>query len=499
MARILFINPSKWGRGITPIWIASHSALLKSKGHSVKLFDATFYQDWSIDEVAFNTENKQYKPSDYDQHIKLKSSDIIKDLQQCIETYVPDIIFWSALSSHIHGEGEYVNVQYGYDLVNKVNTTALKITGGLQVTARPKEMLEMFSNVDYFISGETEFVLGEIADIYPDQNKIRLVNGITFKSKKADVTAGEIISNPRQMIIKDMDEIPIYDYSVFEDEIFFRPYNGNVERAVDYELSRGCIYACSYCVETIIQRYYGFSEVNRGTIKNAKGYLRHKSAERVYTEFKKLHEDHGITLVRCQDTNFLTINRRMLLDLASIMEKSDLNIKLYIETRPEGINSASLDLLKKLKVDGIGMGIEVSDEDFRQGSLNRFASQEKIINAFRSLREHGIKRTAYNIIGVPDETEQMILESIKFNQLINPDNITVAFYSPYIGTTEQQKSHERNDFDEYEYHVDGQLRSVSKSTLIEKEVLEFYKKYFTFFVKNGFSELDTLKKKEKIN
>ena len=59
--------------------------------------------------------------------------------------------------------------------------------------------------------------------------------------------------------------------------------------------------------------------------------------------------------------------------------------------------------------------------------------------------------------------------------------------------------HERNDFDEYEYHVDGQLRSVSKSTLIEKEVLEFYKKYFTFFVKNGFSELDTLKKKEKIN
>ena len=30
MAKILLINPSKWRRGITPIWIASHSALLKS-------------------------------------------------------------------------------------------------------------------------------------------------------------------------------------------------------------------------------------------------------------------------------------------------------------------------------------------------------------------------------------------------------------------------------------------------------------------------------------
>ena len=39
MAKILLINPSKWGRGITPIWIASHSACLKEAGHEVELFD----------------------------------------------------------------------------------------------------------------------------------------------------------------------------------------------------------------------------------------------------------------------------------------------------------------------------------------------------------------------------------------------------------------------------------------------------------------------------
>jgi len=493
MSKVLLINPSKWQRGITPIWIASHSAVLKSKGHQVKLFDASFYSCWSIDEISFNTSNEQYKPSPYSQYIKLNDNDINDELQNLINEYQPDIIFWSAISSHIHGEGEYVNIQYGYELISKLNTDALRITGGLQATARPQEMLMLFPKVDYFIGGESELVLNEIADQGKDVKKISKIRGLTFLDKD------NIINNPKQEIINDLNEIPSYDYSLFDDQVFFRPYNGNVERAVDYELSRGCIYACSYCVETIIQEYYGFTEINRGVLKNVKGYLRNKSATRVFNELKELSEKYGISLIRCQDTNFLTIDKKMLAELAILIDNSDLRIKLYIETRPEGINSLNLKQLKKLKVDGVGMGIEVSDEDFRMGSLNRFASQIKIINAFKSLREEGIKRTAYNIIGLPEQTENMIMESIRFNSLIDPDNITVAFYSPYIGTIEQQKSSEMNYFDDYEYHVDGQLRSVSKSSFVAKETLEFYKKYFSFFVKNGFGDLKLLKKKEKIS
>ena len=47
MSKILLINPNKWGRGITHIWIASHSAKLKSDGHDVSLFDCTFYKKWT--------------------------------------------------------------------------------------------------------------------------------------------------------------------------------------------------------------------------------------------------------------------------------------------------------------------------------------------------------------------------------------------------------------------------------------------------------------------
>ena len=231
-------------------------------------------------------------------------------------------------------------------------------------------------------------------------------------------------------------------------------------------------------------------------IKNANEYLRNKSARRVFTEFENLYEKFGIELVRCQDTNFLTIDRSMLDELSKLMNETKLPIYLYIETRPEGINPSSIELLKKLQVDGVGMGVEVSSESFRKNNLNRFPAQEKIINAFSLLKDANIKRTAYNIIGLPNETEDMILDTIRFNSILDPDNITVAFYSPYLGTNLQIESKEIGDFNEYEYNVDNQLRTVTKSSTIDKETLNFYKKNFTKLVRNGLDNLDELKRLE---
>ena len=96
MAKILLINPNKWGRGITHIWIASHSGILKRNNHKVELFDATFYSNWSLNEVQFQTDNKMYKKTNYDEFLKFNSNNILEDLQKKIYEFNPDFIFWSA-------------------------------------------------------------------------------------------------------------------------------------------------------------------------------------------------------------------------------------------------------------------------------------------------------------------------------------------------------------------------------------------------------------------
>ena len=70
MTKILLIQPNKWGRGITSIWIPSHAGILKSRGHKVELFDCTFFSDWTVNETEFNTGNQQYLPTDYQKMIK---------------------------------------------------------------------------------------------------------------------------------------------------------------------------------------------------------------------------------------------------------------------------------------------------------------------------------------------------------------------------------------------------------------------------------------------
>jgi radical SAM superfamily enzyme YgiQ (UPF0313 family) len=493
MARILLLNPSRWGRGITPIWIASHAAVLRGRGHEVALFDATFFRDFAHNENAYNTANRQYRPSAYDGMIVWNETPVADALQARLDSFRPDAVFFAAISSHIHGEGEYAAIQHGHELMGKMRTPAVKIGGGLQPTAAPAETAARFAGIDMFVGGESEFVLAELVEALAAGRSPAGIAGVIWRDGE------RIVVEPRQPIIGDLDAIGPYDYSLFDDQVFLRPYNGAVVRAVDYELSRGCPFTCGYCVETVIQRYYGFTEASaRGALRQMKSYLRHKSAGRIFEELSSLHRDHGVTLIRAQDTNFLTIDRQTLADLADLFDRAGeaLPIRLYIETRPEGINASTLPLLKRLKVDGVGMGIELATQEFRESHLNRFSDQTAIERAFAMLRETGIRRTAYNIIGLPDQTEASIIETIRFNQALAPDNVTVAFFSPYLGTEQQRQGAQKEYFLDYEFDLDSQLRSMSRHSVLSQPLLSFYKKNFVRLVQDGLDGLAELKKAE---
>jgi radical SAM superfamily enzyme YgiQ (UPF0313 family) len=165
-----------------------------------------------------------------------------------------------------------------------------------------------------------------------------------------------------------------------------------------------------------------------------------------------------------------------------------------IETRPEGLNQKSIALLKKLKVDGVGMGIELAGQQFREASLNRFSDQDAIIKAFKLLKEARIRRTAYNIIGLPDQTEESILETVDFNRLLDPDNVTVAFYSPYLGTDQQRVGAEKSYFLDYEFDLDSQLRTMTRHSVLRPPALAFYKRHFVRLVREGRESLPGLKR-----
>ena len=87
-------------------------------------------------------------------------------------------------------------------------------------------------NIDFLISGESELVLSDIVKFYPNTEEIKKIPGISYTEKN------KFFKNPPQKIIEDLDKISPYDYSIFDKQVFLRPYNGKVLKAIDYELSR---------------------------------------------------------------------------------------------------------------------------------------------------------------------------------------------------------------------------------------------------------------------
>jgi radical SAM superfamily enzyme YgiQ (UPF0313 family) len=130
--------------------------------------------------------------------------------------------------------------------------------------------------------------------------------------------------------------------------------------------------------------------------------------------------------------------------------------------------------------------------------LNRFSDQPSILRAFELLREGGIKRTAYNIIGIPDQTEASILETVEFNRVLDPDNVTVAFFSPYLGTEQQRQGAKKDYFLDYEFDLDSQLRTMTHHSTLSAPTLAFYKRHFVRLVREGVDILPALKQAENL-
>ena len=57
-----------------------------------------------------------------------------------------------------------------------------------------------------------------------------------------------------------------------------------------------------------------------------------------------------------------------------------------------------------------------------------------IIEAFKLAKKYNVKTNAINIIGVPGETKEMLLNTVKLNREINPTTSHVNIFYPYKGT-----------------------------------------------------------------
>ncbi len=82
----------------------------------------------------------------------------------------------------------------------------------------------------------------------------------------------------------------------------------------------------------------------------------------------------------------------------------------------------------------VHVAVESGNQRLREEVLNRRVSDEEILDTFFFLKKAGLKRMAFNMLGLPFETEDTIRETIALNRMIRPDRVHVTMFQPYPGT-----------------------------------------------------------------
>jgi len=196
-------------------------------------------------------------------------------------------------------------------------------------------------------------------------------------------------------------------------------------RMLHIEFQRGCPFSCTYCEAPSIRKMYKDIGFNN--------YFRQKSIERFIAELKYLKEKYKPDYIYFSAESFLTVKIKELRKLAKIY-KSEIALPFWCQSRPELITNENIALLKDMGVADMQFGIEHGNEEFRAKILNRHCTNRKILEGLRIIEKYKIPYTVNNIIGFPEETRDLIFDTIELNKLINPKNMNCNLFTPYTGT-----------------------------------------------------------------
>jgi len=416
--RILLFYPNEPLLGIVPINLAILSACLKNDGFDVKLFDCTIYKPKDVETNDQLREKLGHvKKTNIDSYIFPKEIDIYEDFIKTIEDYKPNLIGFNLIDS---------TIKFVLPFIEKIKHKKIHIvSGGVGSTFNYKKILDT-GLFDFACIGEGEGAFVELAN--------RLYNGEDTTNIRNIYTKGDngtIIKNLLRPLVN-LNDLPMPDFSIYEDWRFYRPFRGKVVRMLNIDTDRGCPFSCTYCAAPILRNIY---ECNGN-------YFRIKSIDKIFEELNYLVKKYRITFLSFQSETFLAAPLKQFRIFAERYKK-EINLPFTCQSRLDTFTDEKTKLLVEMGCKNTSVGLEHGSEKIRQTLLNKKLSNESIIKSIKTIDKYGIEPTINNMIGLPDETRENVFETIELNREVT--SLLKGYYGlnnfifiPFAGTKLRQ-------------------------------------------------------------
>ena len=271
-------------------------------------------------------------------------------------------------------------------IIKQINPKIIVLVGGTHVSCCPQEVLGL-STIDYIIRGEGERPLIEFFDFLAQEKTIDNVANLGYLQNS------KIVLNP----IKDnfpLEEIPIPDWSRVGQYLLRK-------QPMAFMLtSRSCPHLCDFCsVHVTFGPHY-----------------RRRSVDSIFTEITELYQQ-GIRIIDFEDDNLTfyrtemkELCRRLIAHFApGEMEFVAMNGISYL-----GLDRELLRLMRQAGFSQLNLSL-VSNNLKLNRQHSRPHSLKKYLEIIQEAAQLGFQLVCYQILGLPDETLDSMLDTIALN------------------------------------------------------------------------------------
>ena len=426
-AKVLLIYPNQDTVPRVPTALAILSAKLIEKGHDVKVFDLSFLGDKFITDFDYLEDKGLAKKSSFSEAMGSMDNrplDII--FKEQIRGFPPDLVGITLLQRN------YANTLKCIKLVRDELGDVPIAAGGIMPTIAPDIVINT-EGIDMINIGEGEESIVELAEASVNGRAFSEIQNVWLK------TDNGIKKNPLRPLIN-MDDSPAYNWELFDERHLIRPYEGKIYRFGSFEFGRGCTKKCTFCAAPYLK-------------KAADGlgkYLRYKSIEQLVREMREKVDQYNLELIQFCDADFMQGLRVDTLREFMTLYKQEIGLPFLFQNGPETLNEDRIKILADAGCVTITIGVESGSDRIRRHVIKKPISRERILRGFDLLRKYKIRSGANYIIGVPDETEEDVWETIHLNREIDPASIAANYFVPFIGTELYDVCQQRGYIDSFD-------------------------------------------------
>lgn len=458
--RVLLVNCNTPMDNLIPAGVSLISAVLKAEGFDIRCFDTTFYKppDFVTGDEA-RTQTLQVRKTDLEEvGIHPKPGPVTEDFRRLVLDYRPNLIGFSIIECTYLLALDLARAIADYD------RGVPRVVGGVHATFAPEDLIAN-ALINIVCVGEGEYPMLDLALALAEGRDPARIANLWVRQN------GTVVRNGLRSLVE-LDALPDQDWEIYEKERFYKPMGGRLWITGTFEMNRGCPYSCMYCIN------YGLNKLYR----TQGGYYREKSIPVLIREMLDKKRRYGLQFAYLVAESFLTTTRERLAQFAGLYPQ--VALPFWVEARPESVTRDKVRMLETVGCEGISVGVESGNHEFRTQFMNRNIPNDKIVRAVEILAQSRLRVSVNNVIGFPTETRELIFETIELNRRFSGvHGVMCSIYNPYRGTRLREIAEARGYIDRDAIAGDYRKETIMRMDHLTPEAIKGLQRTFPLYVK----------------